>query len=634
MGAFETIPFNKLTLADSNIRKSTPDPQRDAELRASIEAQGVLQNLIVSKAGRGKAQVQAGKRRYQAVAALVAENKLPKTYPVPCYVLGKDENSEQAALIENTLRVDMHPVDEYESFSRLHFEHNYPVEKIAAQFGRSTLDVEKRLRLGNVAPELRALCRAGEFSVDVLAAFSGVDDHARQMQCYEAMKADNYAIQPHTIRRYLAEGSYTSSSPRVKAISETEYLARGGRISTDLFQEVRYLHDCDIVDELVKTYLTEAAEQLAGQGWRWIDVDMNYLTSGSVSAHPRILDPEPAPQWRIPSALADKQAELKKQVRALEERIDNSEVDELDDDTLERLEDELHEKEQELYNIGEKIEGLAEFSDEQKAVSGCVVTLNHQGITVLRGRVKKEDLPLLKRLEQGDDDDSDEEQPADTEPEAETFSQALRGDLLRWRLIGLRLDLYYNLDIAFRLVQFAVAWEVLRNADMGSGGGYLAPGPLALSIPRIDLSTSVHDDRAEAAKRELDAARRHLPLDWRHPDDVVGSYAGFMQLTHGDRGKIMAWCAGQLLGSFNSDVLEALAEDCGTNLAKYWRPTSENYFKRAPRDVVLKDGVQIFNDENFAHSHRAKSRADLAEILANKIEQMDLADCWLPELMR
>ena len=49
----KTIPLNKLLASPRNVRRSGDD-QADAELKADIEARGLLQNLVVSSAKKPK----------------------------------------------------------------------------------------------------------------------------------------------------------------------------------------------------------------------------------------------------------------------------------------------------------------------------------------------------------------------------------------------------------------------------------------------------------------------------------------------------------------------------------------------------------------------------------------------------
>ena len=47
------IPLNKLVLSPRNVRR-TSDEQADLELKADIEARGLLQNLVVTSARKPK----------------------------------------------------------------------------------------------------------------------------------------------------------------------------------------------------------------------------------------------------------------------------------------------------------------------------------------------------------------------------------------------------------------------------------------------------------------------------------------------------------------------------------------------------------------------------------------------------
>ena len=58
-----SIPLNKLTAWDGNVRKTAGADTALAELAASIAAHGLLQSLVVRKGKKGKFAVVAGGRR-------------------------------------------------------------------------------------------------------------------------------------------------------------------------------------------------------------------------------------------------------------------------------------------------------------------------------------------------------------------------------------------------------------------------------------------------------------------------------------------------------------------------------------------------------------------------------------------
>ena len=73
----KSIPLNKLIQSPRNVRRHA-DPAADAELKASVAEYGVLQNLVVRAAPRGKFEVEAGERRRRALLALVDDKTLDK----------------------------------------------------------------------------------------------------------------------------------------------------------------------------------------------------------------------------------------------------------------------------------------------------------------------------------------------------------------------------------------------------------------------------------------------------------------------------------------------------------------------------------------------------------------------------
>lgn len=83
-----TMPLNKLLPSPHNVRRAS-DEQADLQLKADIEARGLLQNLVVapSKKPKGRFTVEAGGRRLRALKTLAHEGKLAVTHDVCCLVL-------------------------------------------------------------------------------------------------------------------------------------------------------------------------------------------------------------------------------------------------------------------------------------------------------------------------------------------------------------------------------------------------------------------------------------------------------------------------------------------------------------------------------------------------------------------
>ena len=158
------IPLSRLALAPENVRKTLPDPQADASLKASIAALGLLENLVVrpdepDESGAERFAVVAGGRRLRAMQALVEDKVFDADHPVPCQVRTGDAEPGEVSLAENVVRIAMHPADQVTAFAEL-VAAGQSVSAIAARFGASERIVEQRLRLGNAAPELLDAYRA------------------------------------------------------------------------------------------------------------------------------------------------------------------------------------------------------------------------------------------------------------------------------------------------------------------------------------------------------------------------------------------------------------------------------------------------------------------------------------------
>jgi ParB/RepB/Spo0J family partition protein len=166
-----SVPLNKLTRSARNVRKSGSESIDD--LASSILVHGLIHNLTVVEQfadngeNSGKYEVVAGGRRFAALQRLAKQKKVPKTFAVPCLVVDPAAATE-TSLAENTIRVAMHPADQFIAFHDLVVQTGLGVYDVAARFGVSSLFVRQRLKLANVAPRFIKAYRAEEIRVDQL----------------------------------------------------------------------------------------------------------------------------------------------------------------------------------------------------------------------------------------------------------------------------------------------------------------------------------------------------------------------------------------------------------------------------------------------------------------------------------
>lgn len=175
------IPLNKLVRSVCNVRKTGGESIDD--LAASVIAHGLLHNLTVTaqiknKKPTGKFEVVAGGRRLAAFQKLAKQNKIPKTFGVPCLAVD-GAAAPEVSLAENTIRQAMHPADQFAGFRSM-IERGMTVEDVAARFGVSSTSVRQRLKLANVAPRLFEMFRDDEINLNQMMALAVTDDHSAQ----------------------------------------------------------------------------------------------------------------------------------------------------------------------------------------------------------------------------------------------------------------------------------------------------------------------------------------------------------------------------------------------------------------------------------------------------------------------
>ena len=130
--------------------RSAMDPERLAELTASVRESGIVQPILVRRRGE-RYQIIAGERRFRAAQATGLA-----TVPVMVRDVD-DEHLLELALVENIQREELNPIEEAQAFHRLQDEFGLTQEEIARRVGRDRATVANTLRLLRLPRELREL---------------------------------------------------------------------------------------------------------------------------------------------------------------------------------------------------------------------------------------------------------------------------------------------------------------------------------------------------------------------------------------------------------------------------------------------------------------------------------------------
>ena len=391
------IPLRDLQPSDRNARTTAAPAEAMRELEASLEAHGLLENLVVRAHDDGKTfHVVGGGRRLRALRTLAKkrQSRFRTTTPIPCRVIPDDAIDEEISAAENMVRVNMHPVDQFTAFHKL-LERGLSVREIANRFGLTARRVQRRLRLGAVAPEILSEAREDRLTLELLEAFAATPDRARQLDVWNKMRSHNgYAPTAGWIRNELQRNLVSAASARARFVGLKAYKAAGGTVEEDLFaaEDDRSVLICDVklLSELASKKLHSARRKL-GDGWHWIDTILE--APWDVTRQFGRVKGKPEPPTDADSArLAELTAEidrLKQAAYALGDEAANTaererltaEIEKLEADA-EALDDEMHSRES--------------YSAELMACSGCIVTIGDDGdLLIHRGLVRRQDEHLV-----------------------------------------------------------------------------------------------------------------------------------------------------------------------------------------------------------------------------------------------
>ncbi len=651
LSASRDIPFNKLVLSQSNVRRLKAGVSIE-ELAEDIARRGLLQSLNVRPVldtdgtETGVFEVPAGGRRYRALELLVKAKRLNKTAPVPCVVreTGTEISAEEDSLAENAHRAALHPLDQFRAFRTLR-DQGLTEEEIAARFFVSTAIVKQRLKLVTVSETLLDAYAEDEMTLDQLMAFTVSSDHARQKQVWESIQ-HSWSKEPYQIRRMLTENTVRASDRRVRFVTIEVYEEAGGIVLRDLFQDDDggWIEDVPLLEQLVADKLKAEAEAIAGEGWKWIEVAADFPyghTQGlrSITGTPvDLTEDERAQREALRNELDDLEAEY-------------AEADELPDEVDARLGE-----------IEEALEAFENRSVHYDPVevprAGAFVSIRHDGqLSVDRGYVRPEDEAADGDTEgstagggEGAGDPTGAVQRTvitiggepsnqdDDEDVVKPLPERLVTELTAHRTLALRDAFASNPHVAMTALLHKLARDTFQHVS--------STGCLEASVRHIFFSIQAEDLKDSASAKAIDERQEAWQADLPTDDDAL--WAKIDGLDDASRMALLAHCvsfgvnalyekanpygAGPTTHGVQQRIHEAdrLARALGLDMVEVgWRPTVGNYLGRVTKPRIL-EAVREAKNEATAQLIDHLKKGDMAK----EAERL-LADTgWLPEPLR
>jgi ParB family chromosome partitioning protein len=225
----------ELIKPNPNQPRTKIEPESLAGLASSIEANGVVQPLLVRPLPDGSYELIAGERRWRAAQA-AGLTKVPA-------VIRDQELAErlQVALIENMVREDLNPVDEARACAALVDELGLSKEELARRVGRSRPAVSNLIRLLDLPDEALELLESGDLSEGhgrALLAAEGND--VRRRLARDAARGGWSVRETENRAKLAGQPKKSRGSRRVLAPEEAEALREAAdKLESALGHEVK-----------------------------------------------------------------------------------------------------------------------------------------------------------------------------------------------------------------------------------------------------------------------------------------------------------------------------------------------------------------------------------------------------------
>lgn len=650
------IPFNLLVLSQSNVRR-VKNGVTIEDLAGDIERRGLLQGLsvrpLLDAEGQdtGKFEVPAGGRRFRALEILVKRKRLARDAIIPCVVkpADGDVSAEEDSYAENVFREALHPLDEFRGMQQL-VDQGSEIEDVAARFHVTPAVVRQRLKLAGVSPALHEVYAADGMTLQQLMAFTVTNDHARQERVWELVRS-HHNQSAHFIRARLNESTVPARDPRALFIGIEAYVAAGGCVVRDLFEEDHggWLQDAALLDRLVLEKLGAEADRIRAEGWKWVEatIDLPY------GCH---LDMRPIEATHTPPTEANlaEVATLQAEADALE--AEWSGADDIPDEVDARV-TALDER------IAELAGGTWAYDPAEMAMAGVFVTIDRSGaFEIDPGWVRAEDEPVA---ENETSDEQEANQTGEDGEEGEHGGDAGHGDGLV-RGDGQGEDEEDGLKpLPDRLISELTAERTLALQDAVAGNPQVAfaavlhnfvlatlyygrtESCLAVSLSKVSFGfqpTGMKDSPAAQA-----IAARHAMWKERLPKSDLELWDALQLLDGTEQAELFAHCAGYAVnalyevapkydnGRISAHAVDrrlahshVLARAVGLDMvAAGWTPTADNYFGKVTKARILGAVTKGKGGETAALIDHLK-KPDMAR----EAERLMEGAGWLPEPLR
>jgi len=460
-----------------------------------------------------------------------------------------------------------------------------------------------------------------------LMALTITDDHAAQEAAFYG--APEWQRSPSKLRERLTEREIDATHALVRFVGLDAYQQAGGGIRRDLFAEGdagTYLTDTAVLETLVRDKLATLAEDVRAEGWAWVEA-VPHLAYEERQAFQNAPRHRREPTTREARRIASLETRLEKIDAELEEACDAE-----DEAKAEKLEQRRDQVVGELQDAEDALHG---YAPDVREVAGAIVAIDRNGEAVIhRGLLREAEAKALRTLEKlrrgfGSTEGeaaNDEHEDADDAPKAASLSDRLAQWLSAHRTAALQIEVARHPHVALAALVHGMVQTVLQESHYGHDL------PLGVSLKVQDRLEGMAPDWPESpaavALRELQQVAGEAL-----PEDNAELFAALLAKPQDELVRLLAVCVASTVDVVTPRATPhqpgaELAQAVGLDMAAWWKPTAEGYFKHVSKAVIL-DAVGAFAPEFVTRLAKLK-KADIA----SEAERLADGTGWMPAIFK
>jgi ParB family chromosome partitioning protein len=194
------IPIDSIVPGKHQPRTSF-HPERLGELVQSIKSNGIVQPVIVRKAG-SQYQLIAGERRWRAA-------RMAGLRTIPAVIRDVSEyKTLELALIENIQREDLNPIEEATAYASLIEEFQLTQDEVAQRVGKDRSSIANYLRLLKLPVDIKEKIMNQELTMGHARALTSLDRSKEQQEMAGRIISEHLNVRQteDLIRRWKLDG--------------------------------------------------------------------------------------------------------------------------------------------------------------------------------------------------------------------------------------------------------------------------------------------------------------------------------------------------------------------------------------------------------------------------------------------